>query len=83
MHGTIQIHDVSVKAFNQYLDGRRKSVMIQLAKEPEIGEHVKLHIIQTTPPQPQPHIINTQVTNFIHLSCFLSTQRYYSLILDL
>lgn len=79
----LKIFDVNAKTMEEYSKGRRTTLMIQLDEPPFIELKVIFIAAPTDPPQPEPWILVGRVTNIINLSCFLSTQNYYSLTLDI
>ena len=79
----LKIYDVDSRTMEEYKEGRRTSLMIQLQEPPFIGLKVIFIEAETDPPQPEPWMIFGRVTNIINLSCFLSTQNYYTLTLEI
>lgn len=77
----IQIKDIPVKDFQQFISGRRFSAIVQLSKPPYHGQDVHLKVIQTRPPQPQPRTLFKHVNNFIYMDTFSTTHDTYELTL--
>lgn len=79
----LKIYDVDTRTMEEYKRGRRTSLLVQLQEPPFIGLKVIFIEAETDPPQPEPWMIFGRVTNIINLSCFLSTQNYYTLTLEI